>query len=113
MRSLVSCVARARSRTTWAKSRSTASEISSRRAASAMKERHRLRHETKPVGVVLRTLAGDVCRLEDLAAGAHQAVAGGEAQAEPGALAPLVEGGKPERNLGELDGGRVQVHAVA
>ena len=76
-------------------------------------ERDGLGHEVEPVRVVAALWTRYIRCLEDLAAGAYQAVAGGEAQAEPGALAGLVEGGKPEGDLGELDGGGVQVHAVA
>ena len=46
------------------------------------------------------------------AAGADQRVAAAQVQAEPGRLQPGDHGVQPERDLGELDGGGVEVDAV-
>ena len=47
------------------------------------------------------------------AAGADQGVAADQVQAEPGGLEAAVHDVEPDRDLGELDGGLVQVDAVA
>ena len=62
--------------------------------------------------VVEPGLLVDLARAEQGAAGADQGVAAAQVQAEPGGLQALAHGVEPQRDLGQFDGGGVEVDAV-